>query len=57
MSAPLRVAFEFAEKLLLAVEEGANVPRYPRSAIGYPHPRISLHLRKQEVAIKGDTLV
>ena len=57
MSAPLRVAFEFAEKLLLAVEEGANVPPYPRSAIGYPHPRISLHLRKQEVAIKGDTLV
>ena len=35
MPTPARVAFEFTAKLLLAVEEGANVPPLSRPAIGY----------------------
>ena len=35
MPTPSRVAFGFAEKLLPAVEEGANVPPLSRPAIAY----------------------
>ena len=56
MPAQLRDAFKFTAKLLLAIEEGANVHRYQGRQLVIPHPRFSLHLRKQEIAIKGDTV-
>lgn len=55
MPAPSGVAFESAAKLLSAAEEGANVPSQVGNLV-IPHLRFSPHLRKQEIAMKGDML-
>lgn len=55
MPAPSGVEFESAAKLLSAAEEGANVPSQVGNLV-IPHLRFSPHLRKQEIAMKGDML-